>query len=127
VERRCSVYFIRHHTARVVLLSPTRREAVAAIGKGVFMGIAYVMCGVPHPLLFTGLIVASAFVPLGAWIVLIVAALTLPVHTGSRLACIVLLAIWAAVLTIGDNVVLPALIGEAAELPFLLVLIGMIV
>jgi predicted PurR-regulated permease PerM len=27
---------------------------------------------------------------------------------------------------IGDNVVLPALIGEAAELPFLLVLIGML-
>jgi hypothetical protein len=42
------------------------------------------------------------------------------------IASVVLLAIRAAVLMIGDNVVLPALIGEAAALPFLLVLIGML-
>jgi predicted PurR-regulated permease PerM len=100
--------------------------AVAALGKGVFVGIAYVICGVPHSLLFAGLTVALAIVPLGAWIVLIVAALTVLAHDGSWFASVMLLAIGAAVLTIGDNVVLPALIGEAAELPFLLVLIGIL-
>jgi predicted PurR-regulated permease PerM len=99
---------------------------VAAVGKGIFIGIAYVICGVPHPLLFAALTVALAMVPLGAWIVLIVAALTLPAYGGSWLASVVLLAIGAAVLMIGDNVVQPALIGEAAELPFLLVLIGIL-
>jgi predicted PurR-regulated permease PerM len=99
---------------------------VAALGKGLFVGIAYVICGVPHPLLFAGLTVVSALVPLGAWIVLIAAALTVPAYSGGWLASVVLLAIGAAVLMIGDNFVLPALIGEAAELPFLLVLIGML-
>lgn len=100
--------------------------AVAALGKGLLVGIAYVICGVPHPLLFAGLTVASAMVPLGAWIVLIVAALAVPAASGSWIASVVLLAIGAAVLVIGDNVVLPALIGEAAELPFLLVLISIL-
>jgi predicted PurR-regulated permease PerM len=100
--------------------------AVAALGKGLFVGIAYVICGVPHPLLFAGLTVASAMIPLGAWIVLIVAALSLPAYGDSWLASVVLLAIGAAVPMIGDNIVLPALIGEAAELPFLLVLIGIL-
>jgi predicted PurR-regulated permease PerM len=100
--------------------------AVAALGKGLFVGLAYVICGVPHSLLFAGLTVASAMVPFGAWIVLIVAALTLSAYGGSWLVSLVLLAIGAAVLMVGDNVVLPALIGEAAELPFLLVLIGIL-
>ena len=100
--------------------------AVAALGKGIFIGIAYVFCGVPHPLLFGALTAALAMVPFGAWIVLIVATLTLPAYGGTGLASIGLLAIGTAVLMIGDNVVLPALIGEAAELPFLLVLIGML-
>jgi predicted PurR-regulated permease PerM len=99
---------------------------VAALGKGLFVGVAYVICGVPHPLLFAGLTVASAMIPIGAWIVLIVAALTVPAYGGNWLASVVLLAIGGAVLMIGDNVVLPALIGEAAELPFLLVLIGIL-
>jgi predicted PurR-regulated permease PerM len=100
--------------------------AVAALGKGLFVGLAYVICGVPHSLLFAGLTVASAMVPFGAWIVLIVAALMLSAYGGSWLASVVLFVIGAAVLTIGDNIVLPALIGEAAELPFLLVLIGIL-
>jgi predicted PurR-regulated permease PerM len=99
---------------------------VAAFGKGLFVGIAYAICGVPHPLLFAGLTVASAMIPFGAGIVLIVAALTLSAYGGSWLASVVLFVIGAAVLTIGDNIVLPALIGEAAELPFLLVLIGIL-
>lgn len=100
--------------------------AVAALGKGLFVGLAYVICGVPHSLLFAGLTVASAIVPFGAWIVLIVAALMLSAYGGSWLASVVLFVFGAAVLTIGDNIVLPALIGEAAELPFLLVLIGIL-
>lgn len=100
--------------------------AVAALGKGIVVGIAYVICGVPHPLMFAGLTVALAMVPFGAWIVLIVAALMVTAYGGSWLASVVLFAIGAAVLMIGDNFVLPVLIGEAAELPFLLVLIGIL-
>jgi predicted PurR-regulated permease PerM len=73
--------------------------AVTAVWKSVFVGIAYFICGVPHPAAL-GLTIASAFVP---WIVLIVATLTMPVHSESWLARIVFFAIGAAVLTISDK------------------------
>lgn len=97
-----------------------------SILKGVVVGIGYVLAGVPHPLLFTVLTIALAMVPLGAWVVLFAAALTLPLQGGSSLAAAGLSCFGAAVLLIGDNLILPALIGGAAELPFLLVLIGII-
>jgi predicted PurR-regulated permease PerM len=39
----------------------------AAIVKGAVIGSAYVLTGVPHPLLFTVLTMVLAMVPLGAW------------------------------------------------------------
>lgn len=98
----------------------------AAIVKGAVVGIAYVMMGVPHPLLFSVLTTALAMVPLGAWVALAAASLTLLVQDGTLLAPAGLLVFGAAVLLIGDNFIQPALIGSSAELPFLLVLIGIL-
>jgi predicted PurR-regulated permease PerM len=96
-----------------------------SILKGAVIGIGYVLAEVPHPLLFTLLTIALAMVPFGAWVVLVAAALMV-LHGGTLLAATGLFGFGAAVLLIGDNLVLPALIGGAAELPFLLVLIGII-
>jgi predicted PurR-regulated permease PerM len=98
----------------------------AAIAKGAAIGIAYVLTGVPHPLLFVVLTMALAMVPLGAWIALITAAGAVLLHGGTLLTAAGLLCFGAAMLLIGDNVVQPALIGGAARLPFLLVLIGIL-
>jgi predicted PurR-regulated permease PerM len=98
----------------------------AAILKGAIIGVAYVMTGVPHPLLFTVLTMTLAMVPLGAWLALATAALILPVHGGTGLVAAGLFGFGAATLLIGENVVQPALIGGAARLPFLLVLIGIL-
>ena len=98
----------------------------AAIAKGSAIGIAYVLTGVPHPLLFVVLTMALAMVPLGAWIALITAAGAVLLHGGTLLTAAGLLCFGAAMLLIGDNVVQPALIGGAARLPFLLVLIGIL-
>jgi hypothetical protein len=104
------------------------RDVLTALtwAAGAFHGIAYVICDVPHPLLFVGLTVASAMVPLGAWISI-------------DRRCVEAAALWrewackrraarnrSGVLMIGDSVVLPAVVGEAARVPFLLVLIGML-
>jgi predicted PurR-regulated permease PerM len=67
-----------------------------------------------------------AMVPLGAWLALATAALILPVHGGTGLVAAGLFGFGAATLLIGENVVQPALIGGAARLPFLLVLIGIL-
>jgi predicted PurR-regulated permease PerM len=98
----------------------------ASIAKGAVIGIAYVAVDVPHPLLFTVLTMVLAMVPFGAWVALATAALIVPLQGGSLLAAAGLSGFGAAVLLIGDNLVLPALIGGAAQLPFLLVLIGII-
>jgi predicted PurR-regulated permease PerM len=98
----------------------------AAIVKGAVIGIAYLVMGVPHPLLFSVLTMVLAMIPLGAWVALATAALALVVQDATSLAPIGLFVFGAAVLLIGDNFVQPALIGGTAELPFLLVLIGIL-
>jgi predicted PurR-regulated permease PerM len=96
----------------------------AAIAKGVTIGLAYVLTGVPHPLLFVIMTMALAMVPLGAWVALITAGVTILLHGATLLTAAGLFCFGAAMLLIGDNVVQPTLIGGAARLPFLLVLIG---
>ncbi len=96
----------------------------AAILKGAVIGIAYFLTGVPHPLLFVVLTMALAMVPLGAWLALLAAALTLTVPGGTFLAAAALFGFGAATLLIGEYLIQPALIGGTARLPFLLVLIG---
>jgi predicted PurR-regulated permease PerM len=95
-----------------------------AIVKGAVIGIGYFLTGVPHPQLFVVLTMALAKVPLGAWVALATAALILTLHGGTLLATAGLFGFGAAVLLIGENLIQPALIGGAARLPFLLVLIG---
>jgi predicted PurR-regulated permease PerM len=98
----------------------------AAIVKGAVVGVAYFVTGVPHALLFTVLTMALAMVPIGAWVALIAATLMLVLHGGSWLATAGLFGFGATMLLIGDNLILPALIGGAARLPFLLVLVGIL-
>jgi predicted PurR-regulated permease PerM len=98
----------------------------AAIVKGAVIGVAYFLTGVPHPLLYTMLTMALAMVPLGAWAALAAAVLILLVHGGTWWVVAGLAGFGAATLLIGENFVQPALIGGAARLPFLLVLIGII-
>jgi predicted PurR-regulated permease PerM len=95
-----------------------------AIVKGAVIGIAYLLTGVPHPLLFVVLTMVLAMVPLGAWVALATAALMLAANGGTLLAAAGLFGFGAAILLIGENFIQPALIGGAARLPFLLVLIG---
>lgn len=98
----------------------------AAIVKGAVIGLAYVLTGVPHPLLFTVVTMVLAMVPLGAWAALAAAVLILLIHGGTWLVAAGLAGFGTATLLIGENVIQPALIGGAARLPFLLVLIGII-
>jgi predicted PurR-regulated permease PerM len=98
----------------------------ASVVKGAVIGVAYVLAGVPHPLLFAVLTMVLAMIPFGAWVALVAAGLIVPLHGATTLTAGVLICFGAAVLLIADNLVLPALIGGAARLPFLLVLIGIL-
>jgi predicted PurR-regulated permease PerM len=97
---------------------------VVAVAEGILIGAAYVIAGVPNPLLFALGTMAFATVPLGAWVVFSAAALLLVLQGGSVLAAAGLWGFGAVVMLIGDMFVWPALVGSRTRLPFLLALIG---
>jgi predicted PurR-regulated permease PerM len=106
--------------------STVNGTVAVAVGDGATIGIAYVLAGVPHPLLFAVLTIAFAMVPFGGWIIFSAAALVLLVHGGSLWAAAALFGFAAAVMLIGDYFIQPAFIGGTTRLPFLLILIGVV-
>lgn len=97
---------------------------VIAIAEGLLIGIAYLVAGVPNPLLFIVLTIAFAMLPFGAWAAFGAAALTILVSGGSGAAALGVLAWGAIVMLAGDHFVWPTMVGGAARLPFLLAFIG---
>lgn len=96
---------------------------LVGLAEGALLGLAYVITGVPHPVLFgfaTGLL---ATVPFGAPVVYVIACLLLIAQ--SRISVAILLFLFAsAVVFVADHFVRPALIGMSSRLPFLLILLG---
>ena len=97
--------------------------ALVSFGEGALIGVGYFVAGVPQPLLFTVFTILLALVPFGAWAAFGLASLIL-IGSQHLLAGALLFGFGATVMTIGDNVVQPAVIGSSVELPFVLALIG---
>jgi predicted PurR-regulated permease PerM len=96
---------------------------LVSVLEGGILGIAYAVAGVAQPLLFATFTIALALVPFGAWAAFGLASLIL-IGTNHVLAGGLLFGFGAVVMTVGDNVVQPTVIGSAVELPFLLAMIG---
>jgi predicted PurR-regulated permease PerM len=96
---------------------------LVGLGEGAVLGVAYYVFGAPHPALlaaFTGLL---AMVPFGAPIVFTLASVLLLVDGSIGAAAGVSIVGWI-VIGIADHAIRPILIGGAAKLPFLWVLLG---
>ena len=96
---------------------------LVSVAEGALIGVGYWIAGVPQPLLFATFTIVLALIPFGAWLAFGLAALIL-LGTGHVLAGAILFGFGAVVMTIGDNVIQPSVIGSAVELPFLLAMIG---
>jgi len=96
---------------------------LVSVAEGSLIGLGYWIAGVPRPLLFAILTIAFAMIPFGAWIAFGVASAILLVQ-GHVVAGALLFAFSVVVMTVGDNVVQPRVIGSAVRLPFLLALVG---
>ena len=96
---------------------------LVSVAEGALIGVGYWIAGVPQPLLFATFTIVLALVPFGAWAAFGLAALIL-LGTGHVLAGALLFGFGVVVMTIGDNVIQPSVIGSAVELPFLLAMIG---
>jgi predicted PurR-regulated permease PerM len=91
--------------------------------EGALIGVAYAVAGVPQALLFATFTILLALVPFGAWVAFGLASLIL-IGSGNVLAGVLLFLFSATVMTIGDNIVQPVVVGRAVELPVILALIG---
>ncbi|HWL46768.1 MAG TPA: AI-2E family transporter, partial [Sphingomonadaceae bacterium] len=98
---------------------------LVGLGEGVLLTVAYLMLGVPHPLLLGTLTGIAAIIPFGAPLLFCLAALLL-VSAGQADAALLLIAFGFLIVFIADHFLRPYLIGGTTRLPFLWVLIGIL-
>ena len=93
--------------------------------QGVLAGVGYAVAGAPSPLILTLMTILIAFIPFGtpfAWGGVVVYMLAQG-HVGPALGLLV----WCVVVVSWvDNIIRPALISGATELPFLVVMFGVL-
>lgn len=98
---------------------------LVAVAEGAILGIVYALAGAGHPVLLGALTGVFAMVPFAAPLVFGVVALVLGFQ-GSVGGAVAVLVSGTLVLFVADHFVRPAIIGGAARLPFLWVLLGIL-
>jgi predicted PurR-regulated permease PerM len=98
---------------------------LVAVAEGALMGSVYAVAGVPHPVLLGAVTGVFAMIPFAAPIVFGLVAVVLAMNGFLGAAVSVAIA-GMIVLFIADHFVRPAIIGGAARLPFLWVLLGIL-
>jgi predicted PurR-regulated permease PerM len=98
---------------------------LVGLGEGVVLTIAYLILGVPHPLLLGTLTGIAAIIPFGAPLLFCLGAALLA-GAGQAGAAITLIVFGFLIVFLADHFLRPFLIGGATRLPFLWVLIGIL-
>src|SRR3989440_10126398 len=98
---------------------------LVGLAEGILLGIAYVAAGLPYPATFGAVPAVAAVIPFAAPVVYILAGLYL-LAIGNTMGGIVILVFGSIVVFVADHFIRPFLIGGAARLPFLLVLLGIL-
>jgi predicted PurR-regulated permease PerM len=103
--------------------STVNGTVLVSVGEGAIIGVGYAVTGVPQPLLFATFTIVFALVPFGAWLAFGLASAIL-LMSGKVLLGGLLFGFSAIIMTIGDNVIQPSVIGSAVKLPFLMAIVG---
>lgn len=115
---------IGRHMVQAVLAT-VNGLVLVGLGEGAVMGVAYAAAGLPHPISVAALTGVLAVIPFGAPLAFGAAALYLAAM-GNTVAGVVVLGIGLVVVFVADHFVRPVIIGGAARLPFLWVLLGIL-
>ncbi len=115
---------IGRHVVQAVLAT-VNGLVLVGLGEGALMGIAYIIAGVPHPVSVAALTGVLAVIPFGAPVAFGAAALYLA-GSGSTIAGAAVLCFGLIVVFVADHAIRPVIIGGAARLPFLWVLLGIL-
>ncbi len=98
---------------------------LVGIGEGAIMAVAYLVLGVPHPLLLGAATAVAAMIPFGAAVMYLIAGALLLMQD-SITGVVLVVVIGFAVVFVADHLIRPAMIGGATRLPFLWVLVGIL-
>jgi len=107
------------------VLATVNGLVLVGLGEGALMGIAYMIAGLPHPVSVAALTGVLAVIPFGAPVAFGAAALYLAA-SGSAIAGVAVLCFGLVVVFVADHAIRPVIIGGAARLPFLWVLLGIL-
>jgi predicted PurR-regulated permease PerM len=98
---------------------------LVGLAEGIVLGVFYIFVGLPYPASIAAVTGILAVIPFGAPIVYTIASLYL-LSVGKTVGAIVVFAAGTVVIFIADHLVRPVLIGGAARLPFIWVLLGLL-
>jgi predicted PurR-regulated permease PerM len=98
---------------------------LVGLAEGILLGVVYFAVGLPYPATVGAVTSITAVIPFAAPVVYSLAALYL-LAIGNRLGAIIIFVFGSVLFFIADHFVRPVLIGGAARLPFLLVLLGIL-
>jgi len=115
---------IGRHMVQAVLAT-VNGLVLVGLAEGAVMGVAYIVAGLPHAVSTAALTGVLAVIPFGAPVAFGAAALYLAA-TGSTIAGAAVFCFGLVVVFVADHAVRPVIIGGAARLPFLWVLLGIL-
>jgi predicted PurR-regulated permease PerM len=119
-----SVEGMLHHVAAAIRAT-VDGVVLVAVGEGAIMGAVYALAGASHPVLFGAVTGIFAMVPFAAPVVFCFVAALLAFQ-GSLGAAVAVVIACTIVVFAADHFVRPSIIGGAARLPFLWVLLGIL-
>jgi predicted PurR-regulated permease PerM len=103
-----------------------RGQVLTSLTQGFLAGIIFWFLGLPLPLLFGGLTFLTSMIPImgavfvwGSWVVYLF-------FMQSYLKAVILLLFGTLVISIVDNIMKPAIIGEKTKLPYFLLFFGIL-
>ena len=98
---------------------------LVGLAEGILLGLAYFAVGLPYPATFGAVTGVAAVIPFAAPAVYVIAGFYL-FAVGNTLGAIIIIVFGSVLLFVADHFVRPVLIGGAARLPFLRVLLGIL-
>ena len=98
---------------------------LVGLAEGLLLGIVYFAVGLPYPAMVGAITAVAAVIPFAAPVVYTLAGLYL-FTAGDTTGGIIIIIIGSVIVFIADHFVRPVLIGGAARLPFLWVLLGIL-
>jgi len=115
---------VGRHMVQAVLAT-VNGLVLVGLGEGALIGIAYIIVGLPHPVSVAALTGVLAVIPFGAPLAFGAAALYLAAM-GNAIGGAAVFFFGLIVVFVADHAVRPVIIGGAARLPFLWVLLGIL-